>query len=61
MGPPGMFTAVADIRRRLSRDVQNRFLAGDYMRAPSVNGALASGFGAAEEVADLPASPAETV
>ena len=48
-----MFTAVADIRRRLSRDVRNLFLAGDYMLVPSVNGALASGVGAAEEVADL--------
>ncbi len=60
MGPPGMFTAVANIRCRLSQDVANLFLAGDYMRVPSVNGALASGIGAAEEVADLLASPTDT-
>ncbi len=53
MGPPGMFTAIADIRRRLSRDIPNLFLAGDYMRVPSVNGALASGIGAAEGVGEL--------
>lgn len=60
MGPPGMFTAVADIRRRLSRDIQNLRLAGDYMGVPSVNGALASGISAAEEVADLLARSADT-
>ena len=49
---PGMFTAVADMRRQLARDVRNLFLAGDYMRVPSVNGALASGVAAATEVAD---------
>ena len=53
MGPPGMFTTVADIRRRLGRDIPNLFLAGDYTRVPSVNGALASGVGAAEEVVAL--------
>ncbi len=57
MGPPGMFTAVADIRQRLSRNIQNLFLAGDYMRVPSVNGALASGIGAAEEVANMLTAP----
>ncbi len=53
MGPPGMFTAVADMRRRLGDHVGNLFLAGDYTRVPSVNGALASGVGAAEEVMSL--------
>ena len=56
MGPPGMFRVVAEIRRQLKRDVKNLFLAGDYMRVPSVNGALASGVGAAQEVEDLLAS-----
>ena len=53
MAPPGMFTAVADIRRQLGRDIPNLFLAGDYTKVPSVNGALASGVDAAEEVAGL--------
>ena len=53
MGPPGMFTAVADARRRLGRDIPNLFLAGDYTRLPSINGALASGVAAGEEVLDL--------
>ena len=56
MGQPGMFTAVADIRRQLGRDIPNLFLAGDYTSVPSVNGALASGVGAAEEVTGLLAS-----
>ena len=53
MGLPGMFTAVADVRRQISRDIPNLVLAGDYTRVPSVNGALASGIAAAEEVAGL--------
>ena len=53
MGSPGMFAAIADIRHRLRRDVGNLFLAGDYTRVPSVNGALGSGVEAAEEVARL--------
>ena len=52
MGPPGMFGAVAQARRQLRSEVSNLFLAGDYTRVPSVNGALASGVGAAEEAAD---------
>lgn len=59
MGLPGMFRAVAEIRRQLDRDIKNLFLAGDYMRVPSVNGALASGIDAAERVADLLASRPE--
>lgn len=50
---PGMFKAIAEMRRQLSGDVRNLFLAGDYMRVPSVNGALASGVDAATEVADM--------
>ena len=53
MMSPGMFKAVAEMRRQLDRDVKNLFLAGDYMRVPSVNGALASGIDAAKEVAEL--------
>ena len=53
MGPPGMFKAIADMRLQIKRDVKNLFLAGDYMRVPCVNGALASGVDAAEEVAEL--------
>ena len=41
------------MRRQHGRDVKNLFLAGDYMRMPSVNGALASGVDAAEEVAEM--------
>ena len=40
----------------ISATVENLFLAGDYMRVPSVNGALASGVDAANEVAELLAS-----
>lgn len=56
MMAPGMFKAVAEMRGQLGREVKNLFLAGDYMRVPSVNGALASGVDAAEEVATLLAS-----
>ena len=52
MGAPGMFKAVAQMRQR-DRDVKNLFLAGDYMRVPSVNGALASGADAAKEATEL--------
>ena len=44
------------MRRQLGEEVKNLFLAGDYMRVPSVNGALASGIDAATEVAELLAS-----
>ena len=56
MMAPGMFKGLAEMRRQLDRDVKNLFLAGDYMRVPSVNGALASGVDAANEVAELLAS-----
>ena len=49
-GPPGMFKAVANSRRELGQAIPNLFLAGDYTRVPLVNGALASGIAAAEEV-----------
>ena len=56
IAPPGMLEAVAEMRRRNDLDVENLFLAGDYMRMPSVNGALASGTDAAHEVAEFLAS-----
>ncbi len=56
MAQPGMFTAIADMRRQLGQNINNLFLAGDYMRVPSVNGALASGIEAAHEAAELLAS-----
>lgn len=59
MCQPGMLKAIVDMRGQLGRDVKNLFLAGDYMRSPIVNGALASGEDAAEEVIELLASRAE--
>ena len=53
MGTPGMLAAVANIPKQLAGRIDNLFLAGDYMRVPSVNGALSSGCSAAIEVADL--------
>ena len=53
MGEPGMLAAVAKIPAQLEGRIDNLFLAGDYMRVPSVNGALSSGRDAADEVADL--------
>ena len=53
MGPPGMFTAVADARRRLGRDIPDLLLAGDYTRVHSVNGALAGGGASAEAILGL--------
>ena len=51
-GLPGMFKAMVDMRRQLGGEVKNLFLAGDYMRSPIVNGAMASGVDAANEVAE---------
>ncbi len=56
MAQPGMFSAIRDMRNQLNQDVENLFLAGDYMRSPIVNGAMASGVDAAEQVADFLAS-----
>ena len=58
MGTPGMLAAVANIPEQLAGRIDNLFLAGDYMRVPSVNGALSSGSSAAIGVADLLASRA---
>ena len=59
MGAPGMLAAAAEIPGQLQRSIRNLFLAGDYTRVPSVNGALSSGHSAAVEAADLLASRAE--
>ncbi len=56
MGTPGMLAAVAKIPGQLAGRIDNLVLAGDYMRVPSVNGALSSGQSAAIDVADLVAS-----
>ena len=53
MMPPGMFKEVAQMHHQLGGAVRNLFLAGDYMRVPSVNGALASGVIAADEAANM--------
>ena len=53
MGQPGMFKAIVEMRGHLNQDIKNLFLAGDYMRSPIVNGALASGVDAAKEVEDF--------
>ena len=53
MGSPGMLATMANVPKQLAGRIDNLFLAGDYMRVPSVNGALASGVGAAEGVSAL--------
>ncbi len=53
MGTPGMLKAVANIPKQLAGCIGSLFVAGDYMRVPSVNGVLSSGCSAATEVADL--------
>ena len=49
LAPGGMLREVDRMRRREDPDCQGLFLAGEYMRLPSVNGALVSGFDAAEK------------
>ena len=53
MGSPGMLAAMKKIPGQLAENINNLFLAGDYMGVPSVNGALSSGHNAATQVADL--------
>ena len=53
MGTPGMLAEMANIPGQLAGRIDNLFLAGDYMRVPSVNGALSSGYSAAIEIADV--------
>ena len=56
MGTPGMLAAMAEVPGQLAAHIDNLFLAGDYTRVPSVNGALASGCSAANQVVDMLAS-----
>ena len=48
-----MLAEMAKIPVQRAGRIDNLFLAGDYMRVPSVNGALSSGCDTATEVADL--------
>ena len=59
MGTPGMLAEMAKIQAQLAGRIDNLLLAGDYMRVPSVNGAVSSGCDAATEAADLLASRAD--
>jgi len=56
MRTPGMLAALANVPRQLAGRIDNLFLAGDYLRVPSVNGALSSGQNAATTVVDFLAS-----
>ena len=49
LAPGGMMREVDRMRRREHPDFSGLFLAGEYMRLPSVNGALVSGIDAAEK------------
>ncbi|MCY4448806.1 MAG: NAD(P)/FAD-dependent oxidoreductase [Chloroflexi bacterium] len=53
MGDPGMLAAMANVPGQMAGRFDNLFLAGDYMRVPSVNGALSSGYSTGMQVADL--------
>ena len=57
MGLPYMFKEVEKVRHQLNKEVANLFLAGDYMRVPSVNGAMTSGIDAARQAAECLAIP----
>ena len=59
MGEPGMLAAMAEVPGQLAGRIDNLFLAGDYMRVPAVNGALASGEDAANRVAEVLAGRAD--
>ena len=48
LSPAGMLRDVYDMRRRLTGCTRGLFLAGDYTRLPSLNGAMQSGVAAAE-------------
>ena len=52
--PGGTPTAVARARRALPEHVRGLALAGGYMHMPSVNGAVASGIAAVEDLLDAP-------
>ena len=52
-GITGMLAAMTKISGQLAGNIDNLFLAGDYMGIPSVNGALSSGHKAATQAATL--------
>ena len=47
LSPGGLLRDVHDMRRELRRSIQGLYLAGDYTRLPSLNGAIKSGIEAA--------------
>jgi len=51
LASPGMMTALDRMRRGDLASVRGLYFAGEYMGVPSVNGALRSGIGAADECA----------
>lgn len=53
LAPGGMLKEIYEMRQRQPADLKGLFLAGDYMRMPSCNGALLSGVDAAEECASF--------
>ncbi len=48
--PGGSLTAIGRARRGLPKQVRGLALAGDYTHMPSVNGAVASGIAAVEDL-----------
>ena len=53
LAPGGMLKEIYEMRQQNLVDLKGLFLAGDYMRMPSCNGALLSGIDAAEECASF--------
>lgn len=53
LAPGGMLKEIYEMRQQKLADLKGLFLAGDYMRMPSCNGALLSGVGAAEDCASF--------
>ena len=53
LAPGGMLREIHEMRQHQLADLKGLFLAGDYMRMPSCNGALLSGVDAAEECASF--------
>lgn len=53
LAPGGMLKEVYEMRQQDMVDLKGLFLAGDYMRMPSCNGALLSGVDAAEDCASF--------
>ena len=53
LAPGGMLKEIYEMRQQKLADLEGLFLAGDYMRMPSCNGALLSGVDAAEDCASF--------